>query len=79
MLRGEARRSITCTTRRLYRAIGEPDNRHRRPATVARAIERLMVLDAVLAARQLTWLATEREKVAYFVEQRHSAPTISRL
>ena len=29
-----------------------------------------MLLDAVLAARQLTWLATEREKVAYCVEQR---------
>jgi hypothetical protein len=51
----------------LYRAIGEPDNRHRRPATVARAIERLMVLDAVLSDRQTTWLATEREKVAHFV------------
>ena len=29
-----------------------------------------MVLDAVLAARELTWLGTEREKVAYFVDQR---------
>lgn len=54
----------------LYRAIGEADNRHRRPATVARAVERLMVLDAVLSDRQTTWLATEREKVSYFV-QRH--------
>ncbi|MPY86719.1 MAG: hypothetical protein GEU99_02215 [Luteitalea sp.] len=58
----------------LYRAIGEPDNRHRRPATVARAIERLMVLDAVLADRQTAWLATEREKVAYFVERRGLKP-----
>ncbi|MGH9199983.1 MAG: hypothetical protein ACRD2A_01955, partial [Vicinamibacterales bacterium] len=54
----------------LYRAIGEPDNRHRRPATVARAVERLMVLDAVLSDRQTTWLSTEREKVGYFVERR---------
>lgn len=50
----------------LYRAIGEPDNRNRRPATVARAIERLMILDAVLAFPETAWLATEREKVAYF-------------
>lgn len=50
----------------LYRAVGEPDNRNRRPATLARAIERLMLLDAVLGDRSLTWLGTEREKVAYF-------------
>ena len=50
----------------LYRAIGEPDNRHRRPTTLPRAVERLMLLDAVLANRDLTWLATEREKLAYF-------------
>ena len=33
----------------LYAAIGEPDNRHRKPTPLPRAIERLMVLDAVLA------------------------------
>ena len=53
----------------LYRAIGEADNRHRRSAAVARAIERLMVVDAVLADRQTTWLATEREKVAQFLQR----------
>lgn len=51
----------------LYRAIGEPDNRHRRATTVPRAVERLMVLDAILADRASTWLATEREKVSHFV------------
>lgn len=50
----------------LYRAIGEPDNRHRRPTALPRAVERLMVLDAVLADRDRTWLATEREKLAHF-------------
>jgi hypothetical protein len=50
----------------LYDAIGEPDNRHRRPVTLSRAVERLMLLDAVLADRHLQWLATERDKVAYF-------------
>lgn len=53
----------------LYRAIGEPDNRHRRSATVARAIERLMVLDTILSDRQTTWLATEREKVFHFTQR----------
>ena len=52
--------------KRLYRAIGEADNRHRRPTTLPRAIERLMVLDAVLANQDRNWLATEREKVAHF-------------
>jgi hypothetical protein len=50
----------------LYRVIGETDNRHRKPMTLARAIERLMVLDAVLADRQRTWLATEQDKLAFF-------------
>ena len=50
----------------LYRAIGEPNNRHRRPTPLPRAIERLMLLDAVLADRERTWLATEQDKLAYF-------------
>lgn len=50
----------------LYEAIGEPDNRHRRPLPLPRAIERLMLLDALLAERELQWLATEQEKVGYF-------------
>jgi hypothetical protein len=50
----------------LYRAIGEPDARFRKPLAVARAVERLMVLDHVLAHRDLRWLAGEREKVEYF-------------
>src|SRR6266850_4334234 len=57
----------------LYRAVGEPDNRHRRPTTLARAIERLMVLDAVLADRDRTWLATEQDKLTYFT-LRHRIP-----
>lgn len=52
--------------RGLYEAIGEPDSRFRRPTPVPRAVERLMVLDAVLTSRDVTWLATEREKVAHF-------------
>jgi hypothetical protein len=52
--------------KRLYRAIGEPDNRNRRPATLARAIERLMLLDAVLADRDVQWLGAERDKREHF-------------
>ncbi len=50
----------------LYAAVGEPHNRNRKPVTLGRAIERLIVLDAVLAERGLRWLGSEQEKVAYF-------------
>lgn len=53
----------------LYRVIGEQDNRNRRPTVLARAIERVMMLDGVLADRTRTWLATEHDKVAYFTSQ----------
>ena len=52
--------------RRLYRAIGEPVSRHRKPTTPGRAVERLMVLDAVLVSPEMRWLGTASEKVAYF-------------
>lgn len=50
----------------LYKAVGEPNNRHRRSMALGRAVERLMVLDAVLLDRHRRWLATERDKLAYF-------------
>ena len=50
----------------LYAAIGEPDNRNRRRVTIDRAIERLMVLDGVIADRSVTWLGSEREKRRHF-------------
>jgi hypothetical protein len=53
----------------LYAAIGEPDNRNRRRVTIDRAIERLMVMDGVLADRSLTWLASEREKRRHFKQR----------
>ena len=52
--------------RALYAAIGEPHTRLRKPTTLGRAIERIMLLDAILADRELTWLATERDKVTHF-------------
>jgi hypothetical protein len=59
--------------RPLYDAIGEANNRYRRPVPLSRAVERLMLLDAVLAQRDLQWLATERDKVAYFTLTRRIA------
>lgn len=53
----------------LYAAIGESDNRNRRRVTIDRAIERLMVLDGVLADRSVTWLGSEREKRCYFKDR----------
>jgi hypothetical protein len=50
----------------LYRDIGEPENRNRRPATLPRVIERLMLLDAVMADPGPRWLSTEQEKLGYF-------------
>jgi hypothetical protein len=54
----------------LYRAIGEPDNRHRRRISIGRAAERLMILDVVLSHPDVEWLATEQEKVGYFLVTR---------
>jgi hypothetical protein len=53
----------------LYAAIGERDNRHRKPVPIGRAIERLIILDGVLADPALTWLGAEREKRRYFIER----------
>jgi hypothetical protein len=58
----------------LYEAIGESENRNRRPMSLSRAIERLIVLDAVLDARDVTWLATAGEKLAYFTQATRLRP-----
>jgi hypothetical protein len=59
----------------MYQAIGEPDNRNRKPITLARAVERLMILDTVLADRTLQWLGTESEKVDYFARTTQLRPS----
>jgi hypothetical protein len=46
----------------LYRAIGEPESYLRRPPALGRAVERLMLLDAVVGSPELVWLATAEEK-----------------
>lgn len=53
----------------LYAAIGQADNRHRKAVSLGRMVERLMVLDAVLADRTFTWLGTESDKRSYFMRR----------
>jgi hypothetical protein len=48
--------------RALYAAIGEPDSRLRKPVTLNHAIQRLMVLDAIVEDPDLVWLGTADEK-----------------
>jgi hypothetical protein len=52
--------------RSLFEAIGEPHSRLRKPLALARAVENVMLLDAVIARPDITWLATERDKVEHF-------------
>ena len=50
----------------LYAAIGQTDNRHRKPAPAGKMVERLMLLDAVLDCRTLTWLGRSKTSVGIF-------------
>jgi hypothetical protein len=50
----------------LYRAIGQPQSRYRRPISARQAIDRVRLLDGVISHPELTWLATEEDKVAFF-------------
>ena len=52
--------------RALYDAVGEPHSRFRKPTPIGVAIERMMVLDAVLSSSGVSWLASERDKLAHF-------------
>lgn len=52
-------------SKRLYYAIGEPNSRYRRPVPARAALERLMLLDAVLDSPDLNWLTTESEKADF--------------
>jgi hypothetical protein len=51
--------------RALYNAIGEADSRLRRPLTLNHAMQRLMVLDAIVEDPDLVWLGTAEEKAAH--------------
>lgn len=51
-------------SRLLYHAIGEPSSRYRRPVSPRLALERVMLLDAMLSTPADQWLATSAEKAA---------------
>lgn len=57
------------SARPLYAAIGEEDNRNRRPAEWDAVIRKLMTLDFVLAHPTARFLATEAEKVELLRER----------
>jgi hypothetical protein len=50
----------------LYRAIGQPESRYRRPVSARLAIDRLMRLEAVITGGDRHWLGSDDEKVAFF-------------
>ena len=53
-------------SRQLYRALGAEDIRHRRTASEAVLMRRLLSLDYVLEHPDLPWLPTESEKIGAF-------------
>lgn len=50
----------------LYQAIGEPNSPNRKPIAAASVVKRLMLLDAIVAHRELVWLSTVADKAAFF-------------
>lgn len=59
----------------LYRAVGQPHSRYRRPVPARQVIERLMRLDGIVLFPELAYFASEDEKVAFFGLM---APSLSR-
>jgi hypothetical protein len=55
------------SARPLYAALGQVDNRNRRRRQLATIKNKIMGLDFVVAHRDYSYLATEQEKLAYFV------------
>jgi len=51
----------------LYDAIEQRDVRFRKRMALGRALERLMILDHVIAYREIRWLGAEQDKVAHFL------------
>lgn len=48
--------------RPLYRALGEPESRYRRPVAARDVRDRLRILDGILASPEVVWLASADEK-----------------
>ena len=62
----EGRQVCRIFSRRIYRALGAEDIRHRRIASPEVLLRRLLSLDYVLEHPELSWLPTEPEKVGCF-------------
>ena len=71
----EGRKVCRIFGRRIYRALGAEDIRHRRTGSEEVLLRRLLSLDYVLEHPGLPWLPTEKEKVRAFealdIERRH--------
>jgi hypothetical protein len=61
-------------SKRLYYAIGEPNSRYRRPVPARGAVQRLMLLDAVLTSPDLNWLTSASETLTYLPTLTGSTP-----
>ena len=69
--------STTCITSRSTKPSALPDDRNRKPQTIGRMVQRLMMLDGVLDDRSCWWMSSERDKRSYFATTRQiglSAP-----
>jgi hypothetical protein len=67
------RRVYHLCSKSLYAALGEPNNRNRRAHQPTTIKNKIMALDFVLEHPEDRFLATERKKLAYFVETRQLA------
>ena len=64
---------------KLYAAIGERHARFRKRTALARTIERLMLLDHIIAHREMTWLGAEQDKLAHFLTMSRDRDQLPRL
>src|SRR5919106_3678547 len=56
----------------LWAAVGEPDNRFRKPAAQGRMIKRVMILEPVLEGRDFVWLGAATDKRRHFIRHLES-------
>ncbi len=64
------------SSRPLFEALGDPNNRNRRQRSPSAVKTKLMALDFVLAHPERTYLATECEKVDYFANHGKISPDL---
>ena len=67
---GRRTRLYHLCAKQLYAALGQADNRHRRPTDSCYVRGKVMGFDYVLLHPQYRFLPTEQDKLAYFCEER---------